>query len=106
MSCPEPFQWDTERDGTRTCSYCGSLHPEDMTDIMYRFAQGEPGYKFEPTGKGYKFYANRPGVRNAGDGGIKFYTNHIEDDVAFRAAWELAIARFRYEYEKRWGTRS
>lgn len=88
-------EWRTEPNGDRTCSYCGSLHPDDFLDILRRFAAGEPGYRFELTTKSYKVYANRPGVQNASQGGIKFYGHHavpVEDpqraehENAFRAA--------------------
>lgn len=92
-----PFNGEATRedrpDGSRTCSYCGSLHPDDFMDIMKQFAAGRPGYRFGTTDKSYKAYGNRPGVRNASEGGIKFYVHHLPDDQreehmeAFRAAW-------------------
>jgi|SRR5579871_5547015 len=86
--------WRDEPDGTRTCSYCGSLHPDDFLDIMQHYAAGEEGYRFSTTSKGYKAYGNRPGVRNAGDGGIKFYTAHLPDDrTEFDVAWKAAVNR-------------
>lgn len=89
--CGRKPDWRTEPNGDRTCAYCGSLSQADIIDIMYRYIAGEKGYKFGTTDKGYKIYANRPNVRNAGDGGIKFYTNHIEDETEFEAAWQLVI---------------
>jgi hypothetical protein len=105
MGCEIDTKWRKERDGTRTCSYCGSLHPEDFIDIMWRYSQGEEGYHFERSTKGYKDYGNRPGLRNADDGGLKFYGNHCTPDVAdeLYAARSMAIARERREYEERWG---
>ena len=77
-------QWRDMPDGTRTCSFCGSLHEDDFIDIVKRYLDGEAGYKFDYTTKNYKFYANRPGVKNASDGGIKFYISHVDrtDSVA------------------------
>lgn len=92
--------WDWGADGARTCSHCGSLHPDDFIDIMFRYTQKEEGYKFSTTTKGYKLYGNRPGVQNSGQGGIKFYTNHLpKDDTEFLAAYDLAIIVFSQEME-------
>lgn len=102
--CEVDTKWRDEKDGTRCCSFCGSLHPDDFIDIMYRYVAREEGVKFSTTTKGYKLYGNRAGVQNAGDGGIKFYTNHIpKDDTEFLAAYQLAIAVFRNEMTQRWG---
>lgn len=67
----------------RVCSYCGSLHPEDMFALVKQSA-GTPsdkpyrsGVEIEPSDKGYKVYVLQPGVRNAMEGGIKFYMQHI-----------------------------
>lgn len=65
---------------------------------MWRYAQREEGYHFSTTTKGhYKYYGNRPGVRNAGDGGIKFYGVHLPEsqEDEFRAAIELALVQYR-----------
>lgn len=70
--------WNIEPNGDKTCSYCGSLSEEDFQDILKRYAAGEEGYHFEPTEKGYKWYAQRPGVKNASEGGIKFYSPHVD----------------------------
>lgn len=99
----EGSHWRAEADGTRTCSYCGSLHPEDWVDIMEHYAAGDPGYHFGTTDKSYKVYANRPGTRNAGMGGIKFYGHHAPQagtplDLRARAAWLQAVARCRAEF--------
>lgn len=105
MSCEIDTKWRTEKDGTRTCAYCGSLHPEDFTDIMWRYSQHEEGYSFGLTSKGYKRYGNRPGVLNAGDGGIKFYLNHATPEYhqEFEAAHEVAVARYKKDLRARWG---
>ena len=92
--------WRIEADGDRTCSYCGSLHPDDFLDIMRGYGEGKEGYNFSLTDKSYKVYANRPGVRNAIDGGIKFYGAHAvdEDDPKrgeHEAAWQAAVKRYR-----------
>ena len=87
--------WRAEPDGSRTCSYCGSLHADDFVEIMEQYAAGVEGYRFSTTTKGYKAYGNRPGVANASQGGIKFYADHLPDERArFDAAWAAARARF------------
>jgi hypothetical protein len=108
MGCEVDTKWRTEPDGSRTCSYCGSLHPADFTDIMWRYSQGEEGYSFDMTDKGYKDYGHRPGVQNASQGGIKFYGNHCTPDVAdeLYAARSLAIAKWRANMKARWGDRA
>lgn len=105
MSCEINTTWRPEKDGTRTCAHCGSLHPEDFTDILWRYAAREEGYHFERSTKGYKDYGNRPGVVNAGDGGIKFYGNHCIPPWAdeLYAARELALARWKADMEASWG---
>jgi len=105
---PTTDEWRSMPDGTRTCSYCGSLHPDDFVDILYGYL-GDDSFKFEPTSKGYKVYANRPGTRNASEGGIKFYTWHDacgekNDRTAVAAAYDLAIPIYRSRYRKRFPT--
>lgn len=99
--CGASPEWRTQPNGDRTCRYCGSLSQADMIDIMYRYIAGEQGYSFGTTDKGYKMYAHRAGVSNAGDGGIKFYTNHIDDETEFQAAWELIIPVYLQRMEER-----
>lgn len=68
----------------RTCSYCGSMHPDDL------FAAIEAGSEVGPTDKSYKVYvdipnpkAGQPSVRssanfNAGKGFIKVTPENID----------------------------
>jgi len=99
-------RWRPEKDGSRTCTHCGSLHPDDFIDVMWRYSHREEGYSFGTTTKGYKLYGNRPGVVNAGDGGIKFYSDHLPDDRSeFDAAYDLARVHHDFlwdEQKKRW----
>lgn len=65
--------WDKFPDGKRTCSYCGSLHPDDMLQLME-----EHGLScIDPSDKRYKWYLSSP-VRavNASLGPIKYYRMH------------------------------
>lgn len=46
--------WDVDRDGFRTCSFCGSLHPDDV------LAHLRNGVEIHPTDKNYKGYLMAP----------------------------------------------
>lgn len=57
--------------GDRVCSYCGSLHPDDMLARMK-----EKGLAaIDPSNKGYKWYL-KDGAMNARLGAIKYYRMH------------------------------
>ena len=81
---PGPDHWERfKSNGNRICSYCGSLHPEDMFALVKASAEASHDAPYrsvvdiEPSDKGYKVYVHQPGVRNASEGGIKFYTQHL-----------------------------
>lgn len=89
-SFPGPDHWQKFKTNShRVCSYCGSLHPDDFF-AMVKTASETPedvdymtAVRIEPSDKSYKIYVHSPGVRNAHEGGIKFYTQHLprgEDD--------------------------
>ena len=60
----------------RVCSYCGSLHPEDLNKLVK-----EQGIKvLETSSKLYKLYIKRPNIHNAGQGAIKFYKQHWNNE--------------------------
>lgn len=67
----------------RTCSYCGSLHFDDMLRLVKLAAETpedadyQTTVSIEPSDKNYKVYVRQPGVRNASEGGIKFYMQHV-----------------------------
>ena len=75
---PSTDTWRANKDGTHSCSWCGSMHEYEFFDILEHYVAGDKGYRFGTTDKGYKYYANRPNVQNAGDGAIKFYTPHVD----------------------------
>jgi len=50
---PEGDVWD-DRDGYRACTYCGSMHPDDLFEAIER------GDKLGPTDKSYKIYVDLP----------------------------------------------
>lgn len=82
---PGPDHWEKFKapHGNRVCSYCGSLHWEDMLALVKQSAEASEDADYhqtvqiEPSDKGYKVYVNQPGVRNAHEGGIKFYMQHV-----------------------------
>src|SRR5688572_23409896 len=95
--------WNIAPNGDKTCSYCGSLSEEDFIDILEKYSAGEPGYHFETTTKGYKWYAQRPGVKNASEGGIKFYSAHIQNDDPIKGEHNLEVySKAVLTLEKNW----
>jgi hypothetical protein len=81
-------EWRQENEGLRTCSYDGSLHPEDFMDFV------RAGSLIGTTDKGYKFYvrAADASVRGAG----KFYTHHLshEQSQEFYRLWLRGAVNF------------
>jgi hypothetical protein len=77
-----PDSWNLMPDGNRTCSYCGSIHPEDMQKLVQRCidTDGEEA-SIEPTDKNYKCYVRQRGVVNASQGAIKFYMWHVTPEM-------------------------
>lgn len=81
-------RWEKfKSNGNRVCSYCGSLHPDDLFELVRQSANAPEDaargtvVDIEPSDKGYKIYVQQPGVRNAHEGGIKFYTQHLPRDT-------------------------
>ncbi len=70
----------------RTCSGCGSMHPEDMRAALPS-VDGEQ-VTLDVSDRRHKVYVRRPGIRNASEGAIKFYLAHgpPNSDNAF---WDL-----------------
>jgi len=65
-----PDRWDKDQFGTRTCSYCGSVHPDDVLELIKEKGLGIQ----EKTTKNYKVYIN------AGTGRYyKFYSYHWDE---------------------------
>lgn len=62
----------------RTCSYCGSWHPEEfLAHVEKVIAHGGIDYRASLNDHKDKIYVDRPNVFNAGDGAIKFKTAHL-----------------------------
>jgi hypothetical protein len=95
---PLPDTWDMGPDENRTCSYCGSIHFDDLMKIC-RLIPDDPRYAIEGTTKSYKVYVKQPGVVNAGQGAIKFYMHHApsqpskEDQKLFAEAVHISNER-------------
>ncbi len=99
-SFPHADHWRTEANGDRTCSFCGSTHPDDAKEAMAAYADTGAGH-FSTSDKSYKVYINRAGVQNAGQGGIKFYTWHTrpEDVDAISDLYKQCCGRKRVRLE-------
>ena len=74
---PAEDTWRVLPNGDRTCSFCGSLHPDDWMRLSKEALDPASETEIEKSDKGYKFYVHQKGVRNALEGGIKFYSWHI-----------------------------
>lgn len=96
---PAPDRWNYRPDGNRTCSYCGSIHPDDLMAICRKIPTDDR-YAVEPTDKSYKVYVRIPGVRNASEGAIKFYKQHApaapteEEKQLFAEAIRISDRRY------------
>lgn len=100
-----PDTWDLGPDGMRTCSYCGSIHFEDLMKIA-QLTLDNDAYGVEATDKGYKYYVRQPGVRNACEGAIKFYTGHVprvvtpQQEQLFAQARRITHERFSARWKQ------
>lgn len=98
MTCPRRMQnigpWDYKENldywdqfkrehKHRVCSFCGSLHFEDFHKLVIQAAEAPADGAFRSTvnievsDKKYKVYVTVPEIRNAHEGGIKFYMDHL-----------------------------
>lgn len=75
----------------RTCSYCGSWHPDEFLAFV-KTVDGVDGH-LDVSDKKYKIYVRRKGIKNAGEGAIKFYFQHAPKDQAFYDAVNEAVGR-------------
>lgn len=106
---PGPDRWQKfKRIDNRVCSHCGSLHPDDFFRLVKESAEApeEAAYlhtiSIEPSDKGYKIYVHQPGVRNAHEGGIKFYTPHLPEIITDEqnAQYQEAVRRTRIRFDR------
>lgn len=102
--------WDKfKSNGDRVCSNCGSLHPDDFLRLVVESSKDDSKVGIEPSDKGYKVYVTRPGIRNASEGGIKFYKQHFEQtpDNLMNEFYKLAVRKSHERFEARlYGKRS
>src|SRR5215207_8509673 len=85
-------EWRVEPNGDRTCSFCGSLHPEDFEKVCQQVLADDTTW-IEQSDKPYKVYIHRKGIHNASEGAIKYYKPHNYTD-------EAAIARMVPLFER------
>ena len=93
--------------GQRVCSFCGSLHPDDFFALVKQSAEASTdeewnsAVEIEQSDKDYKYYVHQPLVRNAQEGGIKFYRYHLNDvSDEQREQFMEAIRRTRARWNK------
>lgn len=67
--------WEMRGDD-KCCSFCGSLHPDRVVELVKEFGLGI----IQNSTKSYKWYINRASVPNASYGGIKYYRMHDTDE--------------------------
>jgi len=71
-----PDEWVRIGGNERVCSYCGSIHPMDLIDLIK-----ELGFSFiEATTKSYKWYIHKGRVKNASLGAVKYYRHHDTEE--------------------------
>lgn len=101
---PAPDKWQRHANGDRVCSYCGSLHPDDFLQLCKDATDPQSDLMLDGSTKSYKVYVHRPSVRNASDGGIKFYMMHVKHPVTdeqqnlFKAAMKLSSEKWRKRF--------
>lgn len=96
---PTPDYWQV-RGNDKCCSYCGSWHPDEFLEFLKEAADpSKPGCIDPATGKNYKVYIERPQVKNAMDGAIKFYKWHLPNEMSeeiqalYREAVEVSFRK-------------
>lgn len=73
----------------KVCSYCGSLHPERVIELIKQHGIGI----IARTDKDYKVYIERKDVPNASHGGIKYYMQHNTPE--FVSAYNELITNYK-----------
>lgn len=80
--------WKLHDNGDKTCSFCGSLHPDDVIKKIKQHGFGVIG----GTTKGYKLYVGvNSSVRLNSDHGMKYYRQHDTD--TFIEQWNNLIEK-------------
>lgn len=71
----------------RVCSFCGSIHSEDLRALLPSVVDGAQIH-LDVSDRRHKVYIRRPGIRNAGEGAIKFYLVHGPPNTD-KGFWDL-----------------
>lgn len=102
---PAPLWRAADERGFRTCSHCGSIHPEDLLRALQAGSQLEcADMKY---GWPHKFYVHgvpSSDLQSAGSGWAKWYTTHLQElsPEAFDAlAPRLAVSGVTFERDER-----
>lgn len=87
----------------RVCSFCGSIHPEDLRALLPN-VDGMQTH-LDVSDRRHKVYIRRPGIRNAGDGAIKFYLVHgpPSSDTIFWMLLNARVGLSRRKMHERYG---
>jgi hypothetical protein len=94
-------QWERRGDDL-CCSYCGSMHPEEVRAIAKSIVAGSApeGTKIDWSDKSYKLYVTRQKIANATMGGIKFYMQHAPIDSKDGNRYEFDFVKLLCECNK------
>ena len=92
--------WDT-RGEDRVCSFCGSIHPDDLKAILEELPENEE-VTVEISTKRHKLYINRPNIKNASEGAIKYYFYHgVNEEMEALLNQCIPISRERAQAKMR-----
>lgn len=78
-----PDGWRIEPNGERSCSYCGSMHPDDLMAFL-NSVDGVSRW-IDLNDNKHKVYIHRPEVESAKEGPIKYYIIHSESRAVITA---------------------
>jgi hypothetical protein len=70
--------WRDDQNGDKSCSFCGSLSPEDFERYIDLCLQDVTKCRIEPSDKSYKFYIFTNRIEKTDIS--KFYTHHIKNE--------------------------
>lgn len=99
--------WRPEPNGERSCSFCGSAHPDDFDRHLDRvLADPDARVTVDLADGRHKVYLHRPEARVAGEGPIKFYVAHApaawgEPDSGALNKLNAALRRSREKFAAR-----
>jgi len=68
--------WTTRPNGDRTCSLCGSLHPDDFKRILTEAADIRSFTWIDASRDGLMWPVHRPDILNGAMGGLRFFNWH------------------------------